>query len=117
MPCPKTIQISDVDNTLFTTDEQTRINPVFEAIRMQLGERDDLTPEQRASMDGKLDELVAASEKLGRKDWLTLVLATGFSLMASDLVPAHVVQHVVGLTLRGVAHMFGVDVPPLPIAS
>ena len=53
--------------------------------RHQIGERDDPTPEQRASVDGKLDERVAASEKLGRKDWLDLVVRR---LLVGDGNPA-----------------------------
>jgi hypothetical protein len=66
-----TIQVSEIDNTPFTIDEQYRIAEVFAAIRRQLRERDDLTP---------------GSSPASR-------------------------------VLRGVAHMFGVDFPLLPLAS
>ena len=112
-----TIQVSEIDNTPFTIEEQHHIGGALTAIRKQLREREDLTPGQLASIEARLDDLVVASRSFRRKDWLSLLLAAGFSLIVNDLLPVEVVQHIVGLTLRGVAHMFGVDFPLLPLAS
>ena len=66
---------------------------MFGAARQQLRERDDLTPWRLACIERELDHL---------NDPLRVEV---------------VVQYVVGLALRGVAHMFGVDFPLLPLAS
>jgi hypothetical protein len=101
----------------FTAEEQAEIAGVFAQIRRQVNERYSLSGEQQVSTGHKLDDLLDASKGLGRKDWMTILLSAGFGMVFTDLIPTDVVQHVVGLAVRGIAHLFGVDLTPLTILA
>jgi hypothetical protein len=110
------VEAADTGNTPFTQVEQDQIAAAFEASKLVASERHSLPEEQLASLEQKLDELVEASRTMGRKDWINLVGSAGFSLIVGSLLTPEVVQHVIGAALRGIAHIFGLDFPPLPLA-
>jgi hypothetical protein len=109
------VDASDADNTPFSEAEQEQISAAFAASIEAARQRYALADEQVAVIAEGVRELVEASRTMGRKDWLAMVGSAGFGWIASSLVPGDVAVHIVGLALRGVAHLFGVDLPPLEL--
>ena len=110
-----TVDASDADNTPFSEAEQEQIRAAFTASIEAARQHHALPEEHVAAIAEGVRELVEASRTLGRKDWLAMVGSAGFGWIASNLVPGNVAVHIVGLALREVAHMFGVDLPPLEL--
>jgi hypothetical protein len=73
----------DVSNAPFTPSELARIAESLRQIGGSLTARSDVTAEQMDLVLRKLDEMREASERLGRKDWMSYVLGTLTSLAIS----------------------------------
>jgi hypothetical protein len=71
----------DSNNAPFTPPELVRIAASLEQIRLAMSERPDVRPEQLDFIARKLDDMRAASERLGRKDWMNLALGTMTSVI------------------------------------
>jgi hypothetical protein len=71
-----------------------------------------------ASIAGELDHPVADSQSFRRKDWLSLLLAAGFSLIVNDLLPVEVASTLSAwrCAARPIAHV-RCGLPLLPLAS
>jgi hypothetical protein len=71
-----------------------------------------LSPEQTAHLDERFDQAEAASQRMGRKDWLLLFGGALFSLILSAVVPPEVVQHTLILAAQSLGHLFGRESSP-----
>ncbi|AZF22433.1 hypothetical protein [Pseudomonas sp. R3-52-08] len=60
----------DTNNTAFSESELDKIKASFEQVKTELTSRKDIAQEQIALINEKLDEIVEASHRLGRKDWI-----------------------------------------------
>lgn len=107
---------ASADNAPFTAPEREDIGKRLRQIPAQVKERFDLTDEQESHIEQKMDELIEASQRVGRKDWLVMVYGAAFSLIAADEVPPHVVQSIVSMIITGLAHFFGFAGPPPTIS-
>ena len=74
---------SDEDNTPFTKDEKTYIRAGIDEIEQYLLTAHKLDPEL---IESRLKYLVESSERLGRKDWKNLLLATLVSIIIQAAV-------------------------------
>jgi hypothetical protein len=106
-----------LENTPFTTAEQTTISAQLNEIKSYVKENLSLTREQFAEVEARIDEAEAASRRVGRKDWLLLFLGTTVQLYVTAMVPATTVQHITALVLQGLGHLFGIGGGPPPIAG
>lgn len=91
---------SDTDNTPFSADERVYIRSGLNEINQYLLTAHRLDPEL---VEGHLKYLVESSDRLGRKDWKNLLLATLVSIVMSGVLPAESVREVfmfVGTVLR-----------------
>jgi hypothetical protein len=103
----------DLDNTTFTLEQQAEIARRIEEVKAQAREAPELTAEQLAGIDQKLDDLRDASKRVKSKDWLVMLYGYAFGMIANDLVPAHVVQGLITSVITGLGHIFGLGgVPP-----
>ena len=76
-------------------------------------ERFDLTSEQIARVEKRLDEAAEASERMGRKDWILLFGGTILNLIVTDTLTPSVAGHIFTMTIHGLIHLFtGGSVPP-----
>jgi hypothetical protein len=66
----------DTSNDPFAPAEVEQIRKNLQAVRDAAAEREDLRPEQLDYIARKLDEMVQAAGRLGRKDWLNLAVGT-----------------------------------------
>lgn len=115
------IQRADSGNTPFTEDEQRQISAQLQAIKDQLTEHSELTSERLERVEETLDEVVEASKRMGRKDWLIYFLGSITSLIITATVVAGVGEHILTMVIHGIAHLFtgGIEPPqiqPQPIA-
>jgi hypothetical protein len=62
---------SDSENTPLTTSEQERIASALRELREYAATTYQLTSEQNADLRARVEYLIAASGRLGRKDWVT----------------------------------------------
>lgn len=73
----------DPDNSPFTSQEIERVKESLEQIKLEMSQRHDLLPEQLDLISRKLDDMQAASERLGRKDWMHLAIGTLTSIVTT----------------------------------
>lgn len=66
----------DQSNSPFTPSELVEIAKSLQHIRLIMSERSDVAPEKLDFISRKLDEMQAASERFGRKDWKNLFIGT-----------------------------------------
>jgi hypothetical protein len=64
-------------------------------IPAQIRERFDLSDDQVSGIEQKLDDLIDASQRVGRKDWLVLLYGAAWGMVVNDSVPPHVVQSII----------------------
>jgi hypothetical protein len=109
-------QAEGASNAPFTAEEQAEIAARIGAIKRQARERPELAAGQASGIEQKLDELVQASGRVGRKDWITLLYGAAFGLIVNDAVPPHIVQGIINSVITGLGHIFGLGgvPPPLP---
>ncbi len=69
-------KVDDNDNSIFTAEERVRVVQGLEEIKSYLKSAKAFTLEQQKVIDGKFEYLIGASSRMGRKDWLTLLLGT-----------------------------------------
>ena len=93
-------------NTPFTEPEQSEISSQIQRVKEYIQATCELTAEQLAVVEDRLDHAEQASHRIGRKDWLMLFNGALFSLVLTDLVPPQPVQHILWMTFRGLAHLF-----------
>ena len=106
-----------LDNSPFSAAEQREIAARLAEIAAQVRGRADLSDKQMARIEAKLDELADASKRVGRKDWLIMVYSAALGLVASDLIPAHVVHGIITAVISGLGHLLGIGTVPPVIGS
>jgi hypothetical protein len=94
----------------FNYAEQAEIAKTLDEIKKFVREHYSLTPEQAAAIEEKIDALIEAATKVGRKDWLMILYGTIFTLMMTDLVATPIARHILEMAMRGLAHLFGIDI-------
>jgi hypothetical protein len=109
-------QATDASNAPFTPNEQSEISRRLDEIKKLVRERFELTGEQLAVIDQRLDDAEEASKKIGRKDWVMMFYGAVMSTYMTDAVPPTVIQTVLTTVVHGIAHIFGFGAPP-PIIS
>jgi len=102
------------ENTPFSTDELKRIASSLENIRLAMNERSDVTPEQLDFISRKLDEMQAASERLGRKDWMNLAIGTLTSIIVTAALASTVAKALLQAASATLSWVFGGIVKLLP---
>jgi uncharacterized membrane protein YraQ (UPF0718 family) len=107
-------QAADASNEPFTSDEQAEIGRRLDEVKQLVRDQFELTPEQLAALDQRLDDAKEAAKRLGRKDWAMLFYGAVISTGLTDAVPPHVIQTVLSTVLHGIAHIFGIGgLPPM----
>ncbi len=74
----------DPNSSPFTADEVREIDRCLQSSKQALKERPDITPKQFDYLSRKLDEVLAASRRMGRKDWIMLVVGAMTSMAAGS---------------------------------
>jgi hypothetical protein len=101
-----------IENTPFSSTEQAEISARIRQTKDYITSSRELTGDQVAQVEARLDHVEEASRRIGRKDWLMLFNGAIFSLILTDLITPSVAQHIVMLTIHGLGHLFGFGGPP-----
>jgi hypothetical protein len=96
-------------NTPFTPQEQAQIASQLREIKDYVKKTYDLTDTQTMRLEERFNQAEEASRRMGRKDWFLLFSGVVLTLIVSDLVPASVVQHVFGMVVHELGHLFSND--------
>ena len=95
-------------NTPFNAEEQVQVKRAIEEIRVYITATHTLEAEPLAEINRKLDYLIDASTRLGRKDWKIICVGILVTLAISQLTPSgpgvrelfaiawHLLRHVLG---------------------
>jgi hypothetical protein len=111
------IQQTGTGNMPFTKDEQRNIEVRLQEITEQLKEQYQLTKEQTEHIDEWRDEVVEASTRMGRKDWLIYLLGTITALTIAATVPSGLGEHAFAMVIHALGHLFtGGSEPPRILA-
>jgi hypothetical protein len=109
-------QAAGASNAPFTPGEQADITRRLDEIKQLVREKFELTDDQLATLDQRLDDAEEAAKHTGRKTWLYTFYGAVMSTVMTDEVPPHVIQTVLTTVVHGVSHLFGIGGPP-PIIS
>lgn len=107
------VHSEDSGNAPFTQDEQDQIVAQLQAIKKFVAGKFELTSEQMAQVEEKLDEVSEASKRMGRKDWRIYFLGTVTELIITATLPSGIGEHIFTMVVQGLIHLFtGVGGPP-----
>ncbi len=73
-------------NTPFNSDEQTEIAEQLAQIKELLKETHSLSEAQMLVLNMKIDDIAAAANRMGRKDWLLVFYGVMFPLIVTILL-------------------------------
>jgi len=96
-----------VENAPFTPNERADVARQLQELRRYVQDAYSLSERQLSDLDSKIDFLVDAAARLGRKDWLVVFIGTmaGFVLVA--VLPPDAARHIVLAFLSGISHWLG----------
>lgn len=107
------IQQTDSDNTPFTQDEQRQISAQLQDIKELIRGQFELTTEQVSQVDEKIDDVIEASKRMGRKDWLIYFLGTITSLIITATVTGGIGEQIIAMVIYALGNLFtGGNAPP-----
>ena len=110
-----TVSDDVTENTPFTLDEQSEIAARLQALTEHARHTYSLSATQMQAVDAKLDYLVNAARRLGRKDWLNVWAGAILSLILTASVPPEAARDMFLGLVRVIGHLWGVpDLPMLP---
>lgn len=107
-------ELAKVENTPFTPDEQRQIEAQLQETKALVRKSFELTEEQYRAIEGHFDYLAEAAQHMRRIDWRNAFVGVFLTAVVSTLLPGEVVRDVIGVSLRSLAGLFGVDIPELP---
>ncbi len=103
-------------NTPFTPDERRRIAQGLDDIKAQLAAQYDLSVQQLRAIEGGFAALKAASERVGRKDFVLMLGGTLMGIIGGAALPPDTVRgffHIVGQVFQWLLQQ-GHLLPPFP---
>jgi hypothetical protein len=103
------------ENTPFTPDEQSEIAARLQALAEHAQQTYSLSATQMRALDVKLDYLVNAARRLGRKDWLNVCAGAILGYILSASLPPEVARDMFLGLVRVIGHLWGL--PDLPMLS
>jgi hypothetical protein len=105
--------VSAPENAPFTDDERSEVLKQLQEIKGYLNTAVNLSDEQMQRIDEGILYLEEASQRLGRKDWLGIAVATVVNFAVQAVLQPSEVRTVFTL-LQSLGHLFGHPFPELP---
>jgi hypothetical protein len=99
------------ENTVFTAEEQKQIAERLRELAKHVSQMHSLSKAQIDALEEKLDYLVDASGRLGRKDWLNAFIGATFGYVLAAALPPDSARIIFQTFLRAVGLLY----PELPI--
>jgi hypothetical protein len=108
-------ELQPVENTPFTPEERERIARQLGEVKEYVRKTHELSSNQFRELESRIDYLIEAADRLPRVDWRNALVGVLLSTVVEAILPGNVVRDVIGLTLRGLGQMLGIDpTPELP---
>jgi hypothetical protein len=105
----------DTENTPFTPDEQNKITTQLHDLAERARHKYSLSVAQLRDLNAKLDYLVNATRRFGRKDWLMVCAGVFLTLIVEAALPQEVGRGMLQGLLRAIGHHYGLpELPDLP---
>jgi hypothetical protein len=101
------------ENTPFTPNEHNEIVRQLNQVREHARNAYALSEPQLTDPDLKLDYLVDAANRLGRKDWINLCVGTMFGWLLVAAIPPEASHHIFLMLMSGLAHFIVRGIPGL----
>lgn len=101
------------DNSPFSPDEREQIAAHLHQLRIGAIDRQSLSEAQLRALDSKIEDLLDASRRLGRKDWQTVFLGVMLTLVVTSVLTPETMQQLTEEFRRGVTGLFS-QPPSLP---
>jgi hypothetical protein len=99
-------------NTPFTPDEQNEIASRLRELADEAGRAYSLSAAQMRVLDAKLDYLVSAASRIGRRDWCIIFAGVILTKVADAVVPSVALDDIFRGFFRAIGHFYGF--PELP---
>jgi hypothetical protein len=99
------------ENIPFTVDEQKQIAARLQEFAKSARDKYSLSEEQMRVLDAKIDYLIKASGRVGRKDWLAVFIGTFLGFMLAAALPPESVHGFLLTSLRAIGLLY----PELPL--
>jgi hypothetical protein len=100
------------ENTPFTLDEQKQIAARIDELAKSVSRTHSLSEDQMHALDAKLDYLVDASRRLGRKDWFITFIGVIITFVLTAAIAPESARTIFQTFLRAIGHLYGF--PELP---
>jgi hypothetical protein len=100
-------EYESASNAPFSSQEQSRIAAQLREIKGYLADRYPLSDEEISEVETRLDEVAAATQRAGRKDWLLMFYGVMFTTIVAALLPPDAVQRVMAMVSHGLGDLFG----------
>jgi len=97
-----------VANTPFTQDEQKVITAQLGELAASVKHDYSLSEAQAEVLDEKIDLLVEAAGRVGRKDWQLMLGGVILTLLASAVIPPEALHYILTTLVQGIGHLFGI---------
>jgi hypothetical protein len=100
------------ENTRFTAEEKKEIVRRLHELEEHARSRYSLSAEQMKALHTKIDYLIEAVDRMGRKDWSLMFIGVALTFIFASAFPPESVREVVLPLLRAIGHLIGL--PELP---
>jgi hypothetical protein len=104
------VSAGGADNVPFTPQEQEQIAARLKVLANDLGKKFSLTGNQVKALNGKFDELIEDTRRLGRKDWLNALIAVLLTHALNVALPTESVRAFAVTALHAIGRLY----PELP---
>jgi len=101
------------ENMPFTPDERDEIARQLKHLGEHVSRYYPLSDQQLAVLDSKLDELLEATHRLGRKDWRLVVIGTMLGYVVVAGLPPAAGRHILVVFLNSIGQFLGHGFPGL----
>jgi maltooligosyltrehalose synthase len=108
--------ISDdaVENRPFTDSEQRQIAEQLQELKEYVGRTYSLSDSQMRVLEERLDYLIDAARRAGRRDWLLMVAGVMLSYVLAVELPPEAARAILNTFLKGISRILGREFPELP---
>jgi hypothetical protein len=102
---------STLQNTPFAPNEREEIAEQLNKFRANANAAFALSEHQAEELDERVDYLIDATERLGRKDWLNSCIGSIFGYVLAVAFPPDMARHLFDMLAISIGHLFGHGLP------
>jgi hypothetical protein len=100
-----------LENTPFTPNEREEISEQLNEFRADVKAAFALSQQQAEELDERVNYLIDATKRLGRKDWLNNCIGSMFGYVLTVAFPPDASRHLLNMLAISIGHFFGHGLP------